>query len=74
MFEKENGYVLTRRGEEFLRRFEEYDKQRKQLEEKINSVKGERVELEKMLFDEGVNIKAFEDFKNGKRVKEDNMK
>ncbi len=51
-FEKGNSYALTSKGEEFLKRFEEYQKQCKQLEEQNSSIQGERAELEKMLFNE----------------------
>ena len=51
-FEKGNSYALTSKGDEFLERFEEYQKQCKQLEEQNSSIQGERAELEKMLFNE----------------------
>ena len=52
-FGEGNSYILTSKGEEFLTKFNEYDKQCKQLEEQVSSVQGERNELEKMLFIEG---------------------
>lgn len=55
-FEKENSYVLTSRGEEFLERLDEYHKQRRQLEERLSSVNNEKAELEKMLFDVGISM------------------
>ena len=69
-FEKENGYVLTSKGEEFLTRFNEYHKQCKQLEEQISSVQGERQRLEQMLFNEIVNIGDSSTQLNGQKLKE----
>ena len=52
-FGEGNSYILTSKGEEFLTKFNEYDRQCKQLEEQVSNVQGERNELEKMLFIEG---------------------
>jgi len=52
-FEKGNSYVLTSKGEKFLKRFEEHQKQCQLFEEQNSSIQGERAELEKMLFNEG---------------------
>jgi predicted transcriptional regulator len=52
-FEKGNSYVLTSKGVEFLKRFEEHQKQCQLFEEQNSSIQGERAELEKMLFNEG---------------------
>src|SRR3990170_7987915 len=49
-FEKEECYVLTAKGKEFLSRHEEYSKRCKNLEEHLNHVNGEKAALEKMCF------------------------
>jgi predicted transcriptional regulator len=47
-FGKEECYVLTAKGKEFLSRHEEYTKRRKSLEQHLNHVNGEKAELERM--------------------------
>lgn len=69
-FEKENRYVLTSKGEEFLKKCNEYHKQCKQLEEQINSVQGERGELEKMLFNAEIDTNDSSSQPNGRKSKE----
>lgn len=69
-FEKENRYVLTSKGEEFLKKCNEYHKQCKQLEEQINSVQGERGELEKMLFNAEIDTNDSSSQPNGRKLKE----
>jgi len=49
-FEKEDCYVLTAKGKEFLQRHEEYSKRCKSLEEHLNHVNGEKAALEEMCF------------------------
>ncbi len=50
-FEKEDCYVLTAKGKEFLSRHQEYSKRCKSLEEHLNHVNSERTALEKMCSD-----------------------
>jgi predicted transcriptional regulator len=52
-FEKGECYVLTAKGQEFLDRHEEYSKRRKNLEQHLNHVNGEKVALEKMCISAG---------------------
>ena len=47
-FEKEEFYVLTFRGKEFLNRHEEYSKRCKSLEEHLDHVNNEKIVLDKM--------------------------
>jgi len=47
-FEKEDCYVLTTKGKEFLNRHEEYTKRRKSLTEHLNYVNNEKTVLESM--------------------------
>jgi len=54
--EKGKSYVLTKRGEQFLERLDEYHKQCKQLEEQTSCVHSERAELEKMFFNAGIGL------------------
>jgi len=69
-FEKGNRYVLTSKGEEFLKKCNEYHKQCEQLEEQINSVQGERAELENMLFNAGIDLGGSSSQPNGQKLKE----
>lgn len=62
-FEKEDSYVLTSKGKEFLERFSEYHKQCNQLEERISCVSIVKAELEKMLYDQCIGM----DDSNGER-------
>lgn len=73
-FEKENRYVLTSRGEEFLKKCNEYHKQCKQLEEQITSVQGERAELENMLFNAVNDIDDSSSQQNGQKLKKTQCK
>ena len=47
-FEKEELYVLTAKGKEFLDRHEQYSKRRRSLEEHLTHVNGEKTALENM--------------------------
>lgn len=69
-FEKGNSYVLTSRGEEFLERFDEYHKQCEQLEEQTSCVHSEKAELEKMLFNAGINLDDSNSEPNSRKLKE----
>jgi len=41
-------YLLTRKGERFLNKFREYSQHCQRLDDHLNTVSGERMELEKM--------------------------
>ncbi len=60
----EECYVLTRKGKEFLNRFERYSEFCRGLEEHSNRVNSEKVVLEKMIADE--NAVRLNANKNGK--------
>ena len=67
---KRNLYVLTSKGEEFLKRCNEYHRQCKQLEEQISSVQGERAELENMLLNAGIDMDDSSSQPNRQKLKE----
>ncbi len=69
-FVKGNLYVLTSKGEEFLKKCNEYHKQCEQLEEQINSVQGERAELENMLFNAEIDTDDSISQPNRRKLKE----
>lgn len=48
MYEKENCYRLTKKGEEFLAKFGEYDKSRERFDEQANHIEDQRLMLEEM--------------------------
>ena len=55
-------YTLTRKGEEYLNRYEEYAKRSKRVEDQLNDVDNEKMMLEKMFLnaqtrDDGYNCK-----------------
>jgi len=41
-------YRVTRKGERFLERYEEFSKRRERLQERVDGIEGERAELESM--------------------------
>lgn len=71
-FEKEDSYVLTSKGIEFLERFSEYHKQCNQLEERISSVHTVKAELEKMLYDQDIGVDDSNGEPESQKIKEQN--
>jgi len=47
-FEDENCFILTKKGKDFLDRYQEYSKRRRLLENNLNDMEGERASLEMM--------------------------
>jgi len=45
-----NSYTLTRRGQEFLSKYEEYSKRYRKIEELLNDIMNERYALENVFF------------------------
>ena len=72
MSEKKNSYRLTTKGEEFLKRFNEYHKQCKQVEERISCVNSEKARLEKMLFNAEIDVDGSESQSKSQKLKEKN--
>lgn len=50
---RDDGYVVTERGREFLKRFEEYSERRQELKEQINDVNNKKEALLKRYLNQG---------------------
>jgi len=66
--EDSNCYILTRRGQEFLSKYEEYSKRYRKIEELLNDIMNERSALENVCFSIDTldtNLKNMRNLKRG---------
>jgi len=54
-FEDGNCFILTKKGQDFLDRYQEYSKRRRLLENHLNDMEGERASLEMMCSHAGLS-------------------